>query len=592
MKKTALILIAVSFFLTMEAPAGLACSITDLGYKQYDTSLELTKSFNNYLVIISPDGKNWEYLREHDGISCGHHFASLMLDGSDMSLFFSLARKLPVHYLTKNIIGIKPLTVPAKRNIKARATNFIPLSLDSSDGASLASADPVPYSGIKFRLLSDGDEDGLPDASEYEKYGAWPGLLDTDRDGLSDGEEVSLGTKPFMADSDGDGITDLNDPHPLVPEYDLSYSAWSAYWSEVSARFQTPGLPLTKANFNNKVHPFFNYQGVTAKFSPDSITLTNGASETNIIEVSFLCSGVVTGLLYTAECFGLDYENVQFLPEDIFPAAPEGAAALPFIARCGEILRFKLFSSKEYEENGQISIKTFSGTLPATLPIGYVNPLIPSPELALPLNGAELSDSVAFSWTCADQTVTNYILTITGPAFYEYSLPGESLTFSPSEKGRYIWLVTAQGANGQSSSETRSFFVLDDDLEKDSDGDGFSDNDERREGFDPFDRSDVPMRLVPDLPPLGERGLFYFKQLNVSGGVRPLYWEMKGASAHGFSVNEKGLLFGVPLRSGSFSLPFSVKDQLGRVFDFSLPVIVSEKATLDISPGLGGFLVK
>ena len=100
------------------------------------------------------------------------------------------------------------------------------------------------------------------------------------------------------------------------------------------------------------------------------------------------------------------------------------------------------------------------------------------------------------------------------------------------------------------------------------------------------------MRLVPDLPPLGETGLFYFKQLNVSGGVRPLDWEMKGASARGLSVSEKGLLFGVPLRSGSFSLSFSVKDQLGRVFDFSLPVIVSEKATLDISPGLGGFLVK
>ena len=90
MKKTALILIAVSLFLTMEAPADLACSIMDLGYKRYDTSLELTKSFNDYLVIISPDGKNWEYLQEHDGISCGHHFASLMLDGSDRAALISV----------------------------------------------------------------------------------------------------------------------------------------------------------------------------------------------------------------------------------------------------------------------------------------------------------------------------------------------------------------------------------------------------------------------------------------------------------------------------------------------------------------------
>ena len=592
MKNSILILFAFSLFLTAEASANLACSIMDLGYKRYDTSLELTKSFNDYLVIISPDGKNWEYLQEHEGISCGHHFASLMLDGSDRNIYFSLARKLPAHCLTKNIVGIQPLTDPAKRSIKARATNFMPLSLDNNGGASILSAESVPYSGIKFRLLSDGDEDGLPDDSEFEKYGAWPGLYDTDRDGLSDGEEVSLGTKPFMADSDGDGITDADDPHPLVPEYDLSYSAWVAYWSDVSARFQIPGLPLTKANFSNKVQPFSNYLGVTAKFSPDSITLTNGASETNVIEVSFLCGGSVTGALYTSECFGLDHEKIQFLPEDVFPAAPEGTAVLPFIARCGEILRFKLFSSKEYEENGQIRIKTFSGTLPQTLPIGYVNALSASLELTSPPDSAEFSDSVSFSWNCADTTVTNYLLTITGPAFREYSLINESLTFTPAEKGRYLWLVTAQGANGPISSETRSFFVLDDDREKDSDGDGFSDNDERKEGFDPFDSSDVPMRLVPDLPPLGERGLFYFKQLDVSGGVRPLYWEMNGGSARGLSVNEKGLLFGVPLRSGSFSLRFSVKDQLGRVFDFSLPVSVSEKGTLDISPGLGGFLVK
>ena len=592
MKNSALILVAVFLFLTAEAPAGLACSIMELGYKRYDTSLELTKGFNDYLVIISPDGKNWEYLQEHEGISCGHHFASLMLDGSNRNIYFSLARKLPVHCLTKNIVGIKPLTEPVKRSIKARATNFMPLSLDSNGGASILSAGSVPYSGIKFRLLSDGDEDGLPDDSEFEKYGAWPGLYDTDRDGLSDGEEVSLGTKPFMADSDGDGITDAADPHPLIPEYDLSYSAWLAYWSDVSARFEIPAIPLTEANFNKKIHPFFDYQGVTAKFSPDSITLKNGASETNIIEVSFLCNGAVTGVLYTAECFGLDHENVQFLPEDDFPAVPEGAATLSFIARCGEILRFKLFSSKEHEENGQIRIKTSAGTLPATLPISYSNALPARPELTLPLNDEEFSASVTFSWTCADQTVTNYLLTITGPAFREYSLPDESLTFTPTEKGRYLWLVTAQGANGQISSETRSFFVIDDDLEKDSDGDGFSDNDERKEGFDPFDSSDVPMRLVPDLPPLGKAGLFYFKQLNVSGGVKPLYWEMKGASAHGFSVNEKGMLLGVPPRSGSFSLNFSVKDQLGRVFDFTLPVIISEKATLDISPGLGGFLVK
>ena len=592
MKKTDLILIAVLLFLTGETLGELAFSVIEPGYKQYDTSLELVKGFSDYLVIISPDGENWEYLQEQDGISCGRQFASLAMNGNGRNIFFSLAKKLPAHYVSRNILGIKPIAVPVARNIKARATNFLTLSFDKKYEASLAGADSQPADSINFRLLTDGDEDGLPDTNEYEKYGAWPGLYDTDRDGLSDGEEVALGLLPYMADSDGDGIIDSVDPHPLIPEYDLSYSAWSDHWNDVIARFQISGIPLTKANYNKKIHPFFDYMGVTAKFSPGSITLRNNLSETNSFEVSFLCDGVVTGLLYTAECFGLDYEKAQFLSDDKFLSTPEGSVGLPFIARCGELLRFRLISEPDNKEAGQIMVKTANGVLPTVLPINYEGSQSPHIELTAPENGAEFSSPFSFSWTSSDDTVTNYVLTITGPDYYEYSLSGNSLSFTPGEKGRYLWQVTGQDEQVAVSSEIRSFFILDDDHEKDSDGDGFKDNEELKEGYDPFDKTDVPMRLETNLLPLGEKDLFYFKQLGVSGGARPLFWKMNGVSAHGLSVNEKGMLMGIPLQVGSFSLSFSVKDQLDRVFNFSLPLYVGEKETFSILPGLGCFLVQ
>ncbi|MBR6463405.1 hypothetical protein IKS73_09730 [bacterium] len=443
MKNSFYALLAVSLFLTMEALGDLACSILDLGYKRYDTSLELIKGFNDYLVIISPDGITWEYLQEHDGISCGRHFASMALNGSNRNIYFSLAKKLPAHYLAKNIIGIKPLANPTARLVKARATNFLTLSFENIGSAHETNASSLNPGSIKFRLLNDGDEDGLPDINEYEKYSAWPGLYDTDRDGLSDGEEVSLGLLPNIPDSDGDGIIDSLDPHPLVPEYELSYSAWQTYWSAVTSRFQIANGRLTKANFNDKLNPFFDYQGITAKFSPGSITLENDASETNIFEVSFLSSGTVTGLLYTAECFGLDYERFQFLPDNKSLSVPEGTVGLPFIARCGEVLRFSLTSDKENQENGQIRVMTADGILQTVLPINYRHALNHRLELTAPENGEEFSSPFAFSWASADNTVTNYILTIIGPAFYEYSLSDTNLTFISEEKGRFLWQVTA-----------------------------------------------------------------------------------------------------------------------------------------------------
>lgn len=55
----------------------------------------------------------------------------------------------------------------------------------------------------------DSDEDGLLDGDEVNVFGTDPELFDSDEDGLGDGEEVKdIGTDPEVFDTDGDGVGD------------------------------------------------------------------------------------------------------------------------------------------------------------------------------------------------------------------------------------------------------------------------------------------------------------------------------------------------------------------------------------------------
>ncbi len=74
-------------------------------------------------------------------------------------------------------------------------------------------------------IIKDTDGDGVPDSVE-ELLGTNPGSMDTDRDGILDGEEIDgWKTDPLKIDTDGDKLSDYNEvkvyrTDPLNPDTD------------------------------------------------------------------------------------------------------------------------------------------------------------------------------------------------------------------------------------------------------------------------------------------------------------------------------------------------------------------------------------
>ena len=71
-------------------------------------------------------------------------------------------------------------------------------------------------------FVADSDGDGLADGDETGFYGTDPLLTDTDDDGLEDQEEVAVVfTNPFLADTDGDGVSDAEEVTAQTNPLDL-----------------------------------------------------------------------------------------------------------------------------------------------------------------------------------------------------------------------------------------------------------------------------------------------------------------------------------------------------------------------------------
>lgn len=98
-------------------------------------------------------------------------------------------------------------TEPVKENppIESAAQNTEPVAEIAASTSTATASDSQAAIGAKPK---DSDDDGLSDEEEI-KLGTNPNSPDSDNDGLFDYEEVRVyGTDPLKADTDGDGYTD------------------------------------------------------------------------------------------------------------------------------------------------------------------------------------------------------------------------------------------------------------------------------------------------------------------------------------------------------------------------------------------------
>ncbi len=87
----------------------------------------------------------------------------------------------------------------------------------------------------------DDDNDGLKDEEELWIHKTDPLVFDTDKDELSDKEEIELGTSPLKADTDNDGVIDSRDVFPLD-----SSKAQASIFGIIRDFFEQREMPSTK----------------------------------------------------------------------------------------------------------------------------------------------------------------------------------------------------------------------------------------------------------------------------------------------------------------------------------------------------------
>lgn len=100
-------------------------------------------------------------------------------------------------------------TVAANGSVQSRTTQPLFLFLPDVDRDDDGLVNRVERKLGTIPFVADSDRDGLDDGAEYRTYGTDPNATDTDGDGLADGVEVNrYGTNPKRSDTDGDGLDD------------------------------------------------------------------------------------------------------------------------------------------------------------------------------------------------------------------------------------------------------------------------------------------------------------------------------------------------------------------------------------------------
>jgi hypothetical protein len=172
---------------------------------------------------------------------------------------------------------------------------------------------------VKKTLAPDTDGDGISDKDEL-RLGTDPNNPDSDGDGISDGDELRLGTDPNNPDSDGDGISDgeevkvgtdpskKNQPTPTAPVLNVEGIEILGDKAKLDGKLYGIGqeIPVRvygggRGNVLQKETPYlFSIEGNQPKLTPGrstswdfSIESTGESSSQGKLEVGFKISDKV-----------------------------------------------------------------------------------------------------------------------------------------------------------------------------------------------------------------------------------------------------------------------------------------------------------
>lgn len=193
----------------------------------------------------------------------------------------------------------------------------------------LAPNGDVDHDGTPNILDQDSDNDGLTDGEEL-KLGTDPAKSDTDGDGIDDGTELPTGTDPLNPDTDGDGILDGQDDKPAGPQKpgDLTYGS-----VDPSGSTRSP----TRNGHGPKVTCF-------AVFNP-SITRMKRYLAYDAIKVDYTAY-IFNPTLYKLELSDIRYDNVFTGTITLTDIAYGDSIAIPSVAPNANIVTYS--SSSPY----------------------------------------------------------------------------------------------------------------------------------------------------------------------------------------------------------------------------------------------------